>query len=323
MNTTGPAERREQRWRELEEILEAAEHRRPEPRLAEVPRRFREACADLALAQARIDRLAVIERLNALVIRCHHFVYRERPGLRWERALRFLTSGFPVVVRREWRLFWLCSVVFWVPFVVLLAAVGRDMAWAQAVLGAEGMAAMDEMYGGGMPVEHLRSKHGSNFMMFCFYVHHNIGIDFRIFAGGMAAGVGALVFLLFNGVYLGAAAGYVQAAGDAQSFWTFVSGHSAWELTGMVVAGMAGMRLGLGVLRPGRLRRGEAVRRAAARALPLVVGAGVLTLVAAAVEGFWSARVLPGELKYAFGALGWLVVSAWLLLGGRGGGDEA
>jgi uncharacterized membrane protein SpoIIM required for sporulation len=315
-------EQRRGRWRELEEILDAVEAGRPESRVGEVPRRFREVCADLALAQARICGLPLLERLNALVIRCHHFVYRERRGIAWERVLRFLAAGFPTAVRREWRLFWLCSAAFWLPFVALYFSVGSDLVWAQAVLGADGMAALDGMYGGSeSQVEHLRSEYGSNFMMFCFYIQHNVGIDFRIFAGGIAAGVGTLVFLWYNGIYLGAAAGYVQAAGDPQSFWTFVSGHSSWEMVGMVVAGMAGLRLGLGVLNPGRLRRGEALQRAAARALPLVAGAGAMTLVAAVIEGFWSAQPLPAGLKYAAGAVGWVVVGGWILFGGRRAGD--
>ncbi len=315
---------KEQRWRELEEILDAAEHGRPDARLSEVPRRFREVCADLALAQARIYALPVIDRLNALVIRCRNFVYRGRGGFDWERVARFLAVGIPLAVRREWRLFWVCSVLFWVPFFVLFASVSNDHVWAQAVLGADGMADMDRMYGDSeRQVENLRSEYGSNFMMFCHYIQHNIGIDFRIFAGGMAACVGTIFFLLFNGIAIGSSAGYVQAAGDPQAFWSFVSSHAPWELTGMVLAGMAGMRLGLGVLKPGRLLRSESVRRAAMRALPLLGGAGVMTFFAACIEGFWSARALPPEWKYAAGAFGWLALGVWLSFAGRRRGDAA
>jgi uncharacterized membrane protein SpoIIM required for sporulation len=263
--------------------------------------------------------LPLVERLNRLVIRCQQFVYRKRSRIGWEPIVQFVSGEFPRAVRTEWRLFWLCSALFWLPFLGMMAGIADDLTWAQAVLGPEGMAMMDEMYGSSDgQIEHLRSQYGSNFMMFCYYVQHNISIDFQIFAGGMAAGVGTIFFLIFNGVYLGAAAGYVTQAGDPESFWTFVSGHSSWELVGMVVAGMAGMRLGLGVLKPGRLKRGEAIRRAARRALPLVYGAGLMTLVAASVEGFWSAQPLPAELKYAAGAVGWLVVGLYLGFVGRG-----
>ena len=76
-------------------------------------------------------------------------------------------------------------------------------------------------------------------MMFCFYIWNNVAIDFRIFAGGIAAGAGTMFFLLFNGLHIGAAAGYVNVACDPESFWSFVAGHSSFELLGMVVAGVA------------------------------------------------------------------------------------
>jgi len=319
MKTSTFESQRTKRWQEIEEILDAAEAGRDDPRVVEVPRRFREACSDLALAQARIYRLPLIERLNRLVIRCQQFVYRKRSRIGWEPVVRFVGRDFPLLLRAEWRLFWLCSVIFWLPFLGMMLAVAGNLSWAQAVLGPEGMASMDSMYGSNEgQIEHLRSEYGSNFMMFCFYIQNNVGIDFKIFAGGIAGGLGTIFFLAFNGVYLGAAAGYVNEAGNPESFWSFVSGHSSWELTGMIVAGMAGMRLGLGVLNPGRLKRGEAIREARKRALPLLYGAALMTLMAAVVEGFWSAQRLPVELKYASGVFGWVVVILYLSLVGRG-----
>ena len=307
-----------ERWRELDGIVDALEAGRPDERVAELPRRFREVCADLAMARARVYGLPLVERLNALVIRCHRALYRGG-GIRWDEVVRFLLAGFPARVRAEWRLFWLCSALFWVPFFAMLLSVQADLGWVQSVLGSAGMQSLDAMYGGKTrQVEHLRSGYGSNFMMFCHYIQNNVGIDFRVFAGGIAAGLGTIFFLLFNGVTIGAAAGYANYACDPESFWSFVSSHSAPEMVGMVVAGMAGMRMGLGVLKPGRLPRGRALATAAKRALPLLAGAGVLTTVAAVIEGFWSAQALPAEVKYAAGITGWVLIAAWLLLAGRG-----
>ena len=85
------------------------------------------------------------------------------------------------------------------------------------------------------------------------------------------------------------------------------------------VAGMAGMRLGLGVLKPGRLPRGRAMAEAAKKALPLVYGAGVMTALAAVVEGFWSAEAINVQVKYGVGIAGWVLHVAYFLLMGRGG----
>ena len=186
------------------------------------------------------------------------------------------------------------------------------------MLGADGMASMEQMYGGREEqLSHLRSEYGSNFMMFCFYIYNNVAIDFRIFAGGMAAGLGTLFFLLFNGLQLGAAAGYVNHACNPESFWSFVSGHSSFELLGMVVSGMAGMRLGLAILRPGRLPRVRALVEASKQALPLIYGAALMTTLAAVIEGFWSAQRIPSEWKYAVGIIGWVLHIAVFSAGGK------
>ncbi|MEI6175962.1 MAG: stage II sporulation protein M [Verrucomicrobiota bacterium] len=316
--TSGDFEHKNQaRWLEYERLVERLEKGGVVPEAGQMPQRFRELCVDLSLAESRMYGARVTERLNALVIRGYEVIYRTRRG-GWEKALSFVTTEFPRTVRREWRLFWLCNLVFWVPFFVMMISAAYDIRWTQAMLGPDGMVSMEQMYGGKEEqIAHLRSEYGSNFMMFCFYIYNNVAIDFRIFAGGMAGGVGTLFFLLFNGLSMGAAAGYVNHACNPESFWTFVCGHSSFELLGMIVSGMAGMRLGLAVLRPGRLPRVRALVEASKQALPLIYGAALLTGLAAVVEGFWSAQEIPSGVKYAFGISGWILHTVYFLLAGR------
>lgn len=312
-----------ERWEEYERLLEDLEQGRKSDRASSLPRRFRELCTDLSLAEFRMYGERLGERLNGLVIRGYELLYRQQHhGL--EKVARFLAADLPAAVRTEWRLFWLCNAVFWLPFLLVMLSPHHDLQWVQSILGADGMAAMDSMYGGReQQVEHLREQYGANFMMFGHYIRNNVGIDLQTFAGGIAAGVGTLFFLLFNGVYLGAAAGYANEVCDPESFWSFVSGHSPYELIGMILAGMAGMRLGLALLQPGRLPRTRALAEAAKRALPLIFGAMMLTTLAAVIEGFWSARLLPSGLKYGVGIAGWLAVAAYFLLAGRRARDAA
>ena len=311
------------RWAEYDRLLAELEKGKNAVAAEHLPKMFREISLDLALAESRMYGLHITERLNERVIRGYELIYRSRRG-NWENVITFITAGFPQAVRREWRLFWLCNAVFWIPFLVIMLSVNHDIRWVQGILGADGMASMEQMYAGKKEqLSHLRSEYGSNFMMFCFYIYNNVAIDFRIFAGGMAAGVGTLFFLIFNGLFLGAAAGYVNHACNPESFWSFVAGHSSFELLGMVVSGMAGMRLGLAILRPGRLPRVRALVEASKKALPLIYGAAVMTTLAALVEGFWSAQGIPSGWKYAVGGVGWIGHIAYFTMAGRGGADAA
>jgi uncharacterized membrane protein SpoIIM required for sporulation len=159
----------------------------------------------------------------------------------------------------------------------------------------------------------------TDFAMFGFYVRNNTGIGFQTFAGGLAFGLGTLAFLLFNGLHIGAAAGYLSAAGYGTPFWSFVSGHSSLELTAIVVSGAAGLQVGWSLLVPKQLPRGLALKRAAREAVRLMYGAAVLFVLAALVEACWSSHTAAAPpVKYAVGAAGWLVMLAYLGFAGRG-----
>lgn len=311
------------RWDQFHSLVGGLESRKPTPDAAKLPRLFRELSLDLSLAETRMYGARVTERLNELVIRGYELIYRTRRG-GWEHFIAFVAGGFPRAVRSEWRLFWLCSAVFWIPFFTLLLSANHDIRWIEAVLGPQGMASMEQMYAGREEqLTHLRSEYGSNFMMFCFYIYNNVAIDFRIFAGGIAAGMGTLFFILFNGIQLGASAGYANHACNPESFWSFVAGHSSLELLGMIVAGMAGMRLGLAILNPGRLPRVRALVEASKRALPLIYGAALMTSLAAVVEGFWSAQPVPSGVKYAVGIVGWILHVVYFMMVGRRSGHAS
>ncbi len=124
--------------------------------------------------------------------------------------------------------------------------------------------------------------------MFGFYIMNNIGIAFQTFASGVLLGLGSLFFLLFNGLMIGSVAGHLTQIGYVQTFWPFVIGHGAFELTAITFAGAAGLKLGWALLAPGRLTRGEALRLAARRSVQLIAGVIVLLLLAAFTEACWS-----------------------------------
>jgi hypothetical protein len=156
-------ERRAAEWLELDRLITSVEKSKPEPGVEELPRRFREACADLALARHRMYSGQLIERLNTLVIRGYKLLYRSRKQ-GWQAVMKFVVAGFPQAVRAEWRLFWLCSALFWIPFFAMMASAWWDIDWIRSALGEQGMASMEMMYGGEeQQLSHLRRTGASAF----------------------------------------------------------------------------------------------------------------------------------------------------------------
>ena len=304
-------------WSAFEMRVESLESRGKDVEPEKVPGMFREICHDLSLAQYRMYGSRITDRLNGLAVRGYRLIHRSKSSL-GEGAIKFTVDTFPNALRREWKLFVVSSLAFWLPFFLMWWSAHQEIAWVQAVLGADGMRSIEGMYGKDADtVEFLRQEHGSNFMMFAFYIWNNVGIDFRLFASGILWGIGTLFFLVFNGLNIGAVVGYVDYAGDPEKLWTFVAGHSSFEVLGMIVVGMAGLKMGFALLAPGEYSRAQALTRAGRKGLPLLIGGSLMTALAAVVEGFWSAQPIGKEIKYTVGIVLWVLHILYFTFAGR------
>ncbi len=305
-------------WDEFETQLRTLEGGGPvDP--AEFSGRYRQLCAHLALARDRQFGVHVVDRLHHLVSRGHDLLYRSPPAP-WHEVSRFFRSTFPERVRSEWRMVALSALLFFGPMAAVSVALHVEPALIYTILDAEQVASFESMYAPdaqrvGRPAE-------ADAYMFGFYIRNNVGVAFRTFAGGVLFGVGSAFFLLFNGVVIGAVGARLVQVGSGEQFFSFVIGHGAFELTAIVLAGAAGMRLGFALLSPGPLSRGEALRQSARRAVQIVYGAAAMLLAAALVEAFWSpARWVPHEAKYIVGATLWCVVFLYLGFAGTRDAD--
>ncbi|HRO28362.1 MAG TPA: stage II sporulation protein M [Luteimonas sp.] len=323
--------RHEAEWRDFETWLVrrgevSARLRRARPtdglRDDEVPARYRRLCQQLALARRRGYSPQLGERLQALMQRGHDVLYRAPPPP-WRRALRFLVAGFPRLVRAQRGCLWLATALLALPTLALFFAVQQWPELVHSVFTPQDLARLEAMYDPADPSHKLGRESGTDMAMFGHYIMNNISIGFRTFAAGLLAGVGTALVLVSNGVMFGVVAGHLQAIGHGDPFWRFVAGHSAPELVAIVIAGAAGLRLGLALLAPGRLRRVDALAEAGRVGAQLCLGILVMLLFAAFVEAFWSSTgSIPAPLKFGVGALLWILVLGWLALGGRGRGDD-
>lgn len=307
--------RHEETWDALEDALDRLEGGQTVAS-ADFPQSYRRLCQQLALAQSRSYNPALVDRLNRMVLRGHQQLYG-RP-LITPRLIEGIQRTFPRRVRSEWRLVLLSSILFTAPLLGALGALTLQPALVHSILDPITLASVESMYD---PASERFLKERSaetDIEMFGFYIRNNIGIGFRVFASGLLAGVGSSAFLAYNGLFIGAIIGHLSNIGFAGTIYPFMIAHGAFELTAIVLAGAAGLRLGSAVVAPGRRSRRAALGEAAERAMPIVYGFTGMLLIAAGVEAFWSPRhTLPLSIRYGFGAAMWVLVGAYLLLAGR------
>lgn len=311
------------RWTRLQELLDRVEKGKQTEGVEELPQLFRQACHDLSVAQHRMYGPRLVGKLNNLAISGYRVLERRISG-GWERLAMMVFREFPQAVRQERGLFWFCMAVFWLPFLFFAIWTPFDPEWAMSLLGPQGMIQMEMMYGKDTtPLDYMREEFGSNFAMFAFYIWNNVSIDLRTFAGGLLGGVGSIFIMLFNGAQIGAGTGYIHHACNPETYYSFVAGHSGPELMAVVISGMAGMRLGLSLVKPGPYDRKTALILGGRRALVLITGAALMTSFAAVIEGFWSANPFPPMVRYVFGFCIWCLTLGYLFLSGRERKHEA
>lgn len=307
-------------WDAFATQLDALERGKAEPQAcSRFAADYRQLCQHLALAQARGYSGHLIDQLQQLVMRGHRQFYRHRSHL-GAQLVRFVFGGFPRLVRSEWRSVCAASLLFFGSLALMGGLTYLYPELIYSLVSPDRVGEMERMYD---PDARRLGRFGQrdagdDWVMFGFYIMNNIGIAFQTFASGLLLGLGSLFFLLFNGLMIGAVAGHLTRIGYSETFWSFVVGHGAFELTAIALAGAAGFKLGWALLAPGRRPRGEALRLAAAKAVQLVAGVILLLLLAAFIEAFWSSTTSASPtLKYAVGAGLWSLVLGYLTLAGR------
>jgi uncharacterized membrane protein SpoIIM required for sporulation len=311
------------RWERLGALLDRLEHGRNAPgvdEVAELPALYRHVCNDLALARDRELSSALVAELNELALRGHQLLYRARSD-EWPHVGEFLGRDFPRAVRREWRLVLLCHLLFYTLAFGVGALAWRTPDLIYSFMSDESVRTMEDMYDPETGAGTKSRPAGDDAAMFGYYIWNNVSIAFRTFASGLAFGVGTLASLVFNALSIGLIAGHLVQKGSTQPFFSYVIGHGSFELTAMLLSGVAGMRLGLALLSPGARTRLSALRGAARESLPIIAGSALMLVIAAAIEAFWSPRLIPPELKYGVGAGLWGLVAAWLGFAGRVSGS--
>ena len=307
-------EARQSDWTELESLLPIGKHLHQIPvvDIRRVGLLYRSICADLMRARAAGYSPEVVAYLDALAARSHNRIYGARP-MHIRAAWQLLSRGFPRALRRNRRYFALAAALFVVPLLVGLSATLILPGFAAGVLPQQTLDAIGDAYAEGFDGRGLAAS--SN--MAGFYVYNNIGIAFRCFATGILFGLGSVFFLVYNGVVIGTVLGYVIGCGHAHNILTFVCGHSALELTAIVVSGGAGLQLGHALIEPNGLTRWASLQARTGDLVRIIMGAAAMLAAAALVEGYWSPSSAPAQVKWAMSVVVAMLVAAYLSFAGR------
>jgi uncharacterized membrane protein SpoIIM required for sporulation len=297
----------EAHWTELEKAVRLPARQLDGRRFLMLYRACRE---HLALARARDFPAPLIERLARVTARAHRMVYRQ---IRFPRISGALLGAFPLRVRANRGYVVFSTLLLMIPAVALGVAVYRRPDLILMLVDGRTAAQLESIYNpSSAAIGPLRDAGGN--WMFGHYVMHNIGIAFECYLTGVLFGVGSALCLAFYGAFGGAVAGYIASCGFAGSYFPLIAAHSAFELTGTILCGAAGLKVGHAVLSPGRMRRAAALQRAARETGVIVFGSAVMLVIAAAIEAWFSsaAWITPTAKLIGAGAC-WGLVAVFFM----------
>ena len=308
-------------WQQFEQQLTKLELKRQlsTEAIAEFGPDYRTLCHHLALANSRNYSAGLCRSLQNLVDRAHRQIYQRKNSIR-KQLSQFVKYTLPQTFRQEKAVVLWAHLLFYGPLFLCLFLTWLHPDFLDNIAGRGSGQSIGDAYS---DMAELQAKGasrpwGQNWMMFGFYIFNNISIGFQSFVGGLVFGLGAIYVAVFNGVYIGAAMGYMTTHPAGPVFFSFVGAHGSFELTGIVLSVAGGLKLGYSLIHPGAYTRRDALRIQGKQASALICGAFLFLFIAAIIEGFWSPQtVLPLWLKYSVVIMLWLSVYGYLLLAGK------
>ncbi|MDQ2754706.1 MAG: stage II sporulation protein M, partial [Actinomycetota bacterium] len=280
MDIDGFLGRHQDEWRRLDHLTQRARRHRLDPaELEEFASLHQRTSGHLSFARTNFSDPTLLARLSRLVAASGAVLYGARR--RELRNLgRFFTVTFPQAVWEIRRMVLLSALLTFVPAL----AVGIWFANSPSAINASTPAAVRQAY-----VQHDFQDYYSSQPAAAFATEvytNNVRVSALAFAGGILAGVPTAYLMVSNGANVGAAGGLFAAAGQSGKFWGLILPHGLVELTSVVLAGAAGLRLGWTLIDPGDRRRGTALAEEGRRAVVLVLGTVATLAVAGLIEGF-------------------------------------
>jgi len=271
---------RRARWDELDALAgrggRTSARRDPE-RLRRLGTLFRATAADLAVARRRFPGDPLVVRLEDLVRRGRQVVYGNDRRLMTFR--HFVTTGYWRRVRERPAFLLAGLILIMGPWLLAAVWATRDPASARGLAPADYSSVVERDRADFRLTADEKAQVSSEIFT------NNIRVAFLAFATGIAAGIGTAVVLVYQGVVLGTVFGLTIDAGNAGSLFEFVGAHGVLEISCIIVAGAAGMRMGWALVAPGHRRRGEALGIEARAAAEVAVGTALVLVICGIIEG--------------------------------------
>jgi uncharacterized membrane protein SpoIIM required for sporulation len=309
-------------WTELELLLDEVAEDPGQQLSLEQARRFhflyQKTSADLGRVSTYASEPAIRRYLESLVARSYAEIHETRGRARTWRPFHWFFVEFPAVFRRHIRAFWVS---------ILISLLGALAGGTAVIFDEEAKAAIvpkgfeHVLKDPAQRVAEEESASGersdAGHATFAgFLMRNNITVSIRALALGMTLGIGTILVLLQNGIFLGQVAFDYINAGQGIFLAAWLLPHGSFELPAIFIAGQGGLVLARAILGRGdRAPLGARLRAVGKDVMTIIGGVAVMLVWAGIVESYMSQHHeprLPYWIKIAFGSLELVALSLFL-----------
>jgi uncharacterized membrane protein SpoIIM required for sporulation len=298
-------------WDRLDELSDRARKpQRLQPiELDELISLYQRTSAHLAHARATYPTDQVLlSRLTMGVAHANGAIYSRRETDAGRAVGKFFTEGFPGAVWRIRRFVIVATALTLLPWAIFTMWI----ALSPNAFEATGDEAFRAAYIEEDFESYYSSEPASAFASSVFT--NNVRVAALAFASGILLCFATVALLIYNGANVGMAGGLFTHVGQWERFWGLILPHGLLEISCVIVAGAAGLRIGWAVIDPGDRTRTKALAEEARYAgyvlLGLVLGLGVAGLI----EGFVTGQQWPTALRIGIGSVAFLAFWGWICL---------
>lgn len=244
---------------------------------------YRSLSRDVSLARNALPDSQITVYLESLLIRSFDLIHR-KPYSLFRQFLYLLRYELPQAVRELRGAILISFSIF-----LLSAFIGWWLVYTYPELAAlfASPKMIDTVQKGGLWTDGLLNVVPSS-MLSVGIMTNNIAVTMSAFVLGTLYGLGTLYMMSLNGAMLGGVFAFTARYNLAGKLFEFVIAHGIVELSVIMLAGAAGMKIGEALVRPGQLTRRDAFNKAASNAGKIIMVGALLLIGSGFIEGYVS-----------------------------------
>ncbi len=312
-------ENRKPIWDRVEHLLDCAGksgcRKLTHQQLHELTRLYPTIAVDVSKVRMyKLDNIT-LSRVNDLAIRAHGLLYQRKKEKSDTGVIKFILKDYPAIFRKNISYLLFAILLFCIPMVSTYSIVRLNpdtaytfMPYGLDIENSDTVTAEDVS-------ERYRQMSGT--VMSASITTNNIQVALIAFSLGIVFALGTCYILLSNSIMLGCFIGHFTNHGLSTELWYFLAPHGLLEIFAIIVAGAAGLKLGLSILIPKNLTRVDSLKKGASESVVYVLGTIPMFIVAGFIESYITPAYFDGRLKVLIGFAALGISLAYLLLVGR------